>query len=149
MDAQVSAAPVSTTPTAEGAATSRTRNILLWVGQLTVVALLGMGAFHKFFNFTPEGSAGLADALGVGRGTILMIGAVEVTAVLLTLIPRTRAVGALLAAVTLAGALVSHATRIGFSGSAAAEMWPLALVGLIAGGLVAYARRAELPFIGR
>ncbi len=35
--------------------------IALWIGQLVVAAILGMGAFMKFFNYTPEGSMALAD----------------------------------------------------------------------------------------
>ena len=122
--------------------------IALWASQIAVAGVLGMMAFVKFFNFTPEGSMALAEAMGVGRGIITMIGLVEATVVLLILIPRTHAVGALLGVGTMLGALFTHATKIGFSGNAAAEMWPMALVVLALSAFVAVARRRELPLIG-
>ncbi len=122
--------------------------IALWIGQLAVAAILGMGAFMKFFNYTPEGSMALADAMGVGRGVVTMIGLVETTALVLVLIPRTHAIGALLAVFTMLGALFGHATKIGWSGNAAAEGWPLALVVLVAAAFVLMVRRKELPIVG-
>ena len=41
--------------------TTRGMTIALWVAQLATAGILGMGAFAKFFNFTPEGSMALAD----------------------------------------------------------------------------------------
>jgi hypothetical protein len=45
-----------------------------------------------------------------------------------------------IAVATMGGALFSHATRIGWSGNAAAEMWPLALVGFVAASWVVVVR---------
>jgi len=123
--------------------------VTLWILQLGVAAILVMAAFAKLFDFTPTGSMLLAQALGVGRGVITAIGLVEATAALLILVPRTRALGALLAVGTMSGALFAHATRLGFGGNPTAEMWPLALVVLTAASAVVYGRRAELPLIGR
>ena len=120
----------------------------LWIAQLGVAGILGMGAFVKLLNYTPEGSMVLAQALGVGRGVITAIGLVEVLAVVLILVPRTRALGALLAVGQMLGALLSHATVIGFSGNAAAEMWPMAIGVLFAASFVLVMRRRELPLIG-
>jgi hypothetical protein len=108
--------------------------IALWIGQLAVAGILGMGAFMKFFNYTPEGSMALADAMGVGRGVVTMIGLVETAALVLILIPRAHAIGA---------------TKIGWSGNAAAEGWPLALVVLVAASFVLMVRRKELPIVGQ
>ncbi len=122
--------------------------IALWIGQLAVAGILGMGAFMKFFNYTPEGSMALGDAMGVGRGVVTVIGLVETAALVLILLPRTHAIGALLAVFTMLGALLAHATKIGWSGNAAAEGWPLALVVLVAASFVLMARRKELPILG-
>ena len=103
-------------------------NVAVWIAQLAVAGILGMGAFTKFFMYTPDGSMALAEAMGVGRAIILLIGLVELTAAVLILIPRRHLLGGLLAAGTMAGALFTHATKIGWSGNAAAEMWPLALI---------------------
>ena len=117
--------------------------IALWIAQIVVAGILGMAAFGKFFMYTPDGSMALAEALGVGRGTVTVIGVVELAAAVLILIPRRHLHGALLAAATMVGALFSHATRIGWSGSAAAEMWPMALLVLAAAAFVFIVRRAR------
>ena len=90
----------------------------------------------------------LADAMGVGRGVVTIIGLVETAALALILIPRAHAIGALLAVFTMLGALLAHATKIGWSGNAAAEGWPLALVVLVAASFVLMVRRKELPIVG-
>jgi len=128
---------------------SKGMTIALWIGQLAVAGILGMGAFMKFFNYTPEGSMALADAMGIGRGVVTMIGLVETAALVLILIPRAHAIGALLAVFTMLGALLAHATKIGWSGNAAAEGWPLALVVLVAASFVLMARRKGLPIVGQ
>ncbi len=102
---------------------SRGMTIALWIAQLAVAGILGIGAFMKFFNYTPEGSMALADAMGVGRGVITMIGLVETAALVLILIPRAHAIGAMLG-------------------------WPLALVVLVAAAFVLMVRRMELPTVG-
>jgi hypothetical protein len=130
------------------ATSSRAWTIALWVAQLGVAGILGMMAFVKFFNYTPEGSMALATALGVGRGVVTLIGLVEAAAVITILTPRLHAVGALLGVATALGALFSHATIIGFSGSPVAEMWVMALVVLAASGFVLVSRRKELPVVG-
>ncbi len=124
-------------------ATGKAMTVALWTAQLLVAGLLGMTAFTKFFVYTPDGSMALAEAMGVGRGMITLIGLVELSAAALILIPRRHALGALLAVLTMGGALFTHATKIGWSGNAAAEMWPLALVVLAAASFVIIGRRAR------
>jgi len=126
----------------------RAWNVALWISQLAVAVILGLGAFVKFFNYVPDGARDLAVALGVGRGVVTMIGVVELTAAILVLVPRTRALGALLATATMLGALFSHAVKIGWSGNAAAEMWPLAIVALVAALVVLYCdKRGQIYFL--
>ena len=117
--------------------------VALWAAQLLVAGVLGMAAFSKFFVYTPDGSMALAEAMGVGRGMITLIGLVELSAAALILIPRRHTLGASLAVLTMGGALLTHVTKIGFSGNAAAEMWPLALVVLAAGSFVLVGRRVR------
>jgi hypothetical protein len=128
---------------------SKGLTVALWTAQLAVAGILGMMAFVKFFNYTPEGSMALADALGVGRGMVTLIGLVETAAVITILWPRRSAVGGLLGTLTALGALASHAAKIGFSGSPVAEMWPMALLVLAASAFVLVVRRNELPVVGR
>jgi len=126
----------------------RAAMIVQWVACLVVAAIFAMGVGAKFFNYTPEGSMALAEGLGVGRGFITLIGIVETLALVGILVPRTRALGALLAVVTMAGALFSHVTVLGFSGNPAAETWPLALLALVAAGYVLIVRWGDLPLVG-
>jgi uncharacterized membrane protein YphA (DoxX/SURF4 family) len=114
--------------------------VAVWIARVAVALILGMGALTKFFMYTPDGSMALAEAMGVGRGIILAIGLVELTAATLILVPRLQLIGGLLAAGTMAGALFTHATKIGWSGNAAAEMWPLALVAFAAASFVVVLR---------
>ena len=108
----------------------------VWIAQLAVAGILGMGAFTKFFMYTPDGSMALAEAMGVGRGIIVLIGLVELLAASLILIPGRHLLGGLLAAGTMGGALLTHTTKLGWSGNAAAEMWPLALIAFVAASSV-------------
>jgi hypothetical protein len=124
-------------------AKGKARTVALWTAQLLVAGILGMMAFTKFFVYTPDGSMVLAEAMGVGRGVITLIGLVELSAAALILIPRRHTLGALLAAATMGGALFTHATKIGWSGNAAAEMWPMALVVLAAASFVIAGRRTR------
>jgi uncharacterized membrane protein YphA (DoxX/SURF4 family) len=116
---------------------------VIWIAQLAVAGILGMAAFGKFFMYTPEGSMALAEALGVGRGVVTIIGLVELAAAVLILIPRKHLYGAMLSAVAMVGALFSHTTKLGWSGNAAAEMWPWALVVLAAAVFVIVARKSR------
>ncbi len=115
----------------------------LWTAQLGVAGVLGMMAFTKLFVYTSEGSMVLAEAMGVGRGVITLIGLVELSAAALILIPRRYTLGALLASATMVGALFTHATKIGWSSNAAAEMWPMALIVLAAASFVIIGRRTH------
>lgn len=125
------------------ASNGRALTVALWIAQIAVAAILGMAAFGKFFMYTPDGSMALAQALGVGRGVVTVIGLVELVAAVMILIPRKHIYGALLAAGAMLGALFSHATKLGWSGNAAAEMWPLALAVLAAAAFVLVVRRAR------
>ena len=126
---------------AEVTSPSRALPIALWIARLGLAGILGMMAFVKLFQFTPEGSMALATALGVGRGVVLLIGLVETAAVVTLLLPRLRVVGGLLALGTALGALSAHALKLGFSGSPVAETWPLAVVVLAASAFVLLAGR--------
>lgn len=134
--------------TMNSSAPSKGRTIALWIARLGAAGIMIMGALPKFFNFTETGTLPLAEALGVGRGVITGMGVMELLAGVLLIVGATRAVGALLTAGIMVGALMAHATVIGFSGSAAAEMWPLAILALLLSGAVLLITRKELPIVG-
>jgi hypothetical protein len=118
----------------------------VWIAQVVAAGILIVGAFPKFFAYE-EGPVNLAEALGVGKAAVLAIGGFELLAAALLLAPRTHAIGGALALGVMGGALVSHATTLGFSGDLG-SMWILAAVAFVAAGVVLVLRRRELPVIG-
>ena len=85
--------------------------IISWLCRLGVAAILAQTLFFKF-TYAPETQA-IFGPLG-GRPAATMVGIMELLAVILLLIPRTVAYGALLALGTIGGAIVSHLTWLGF-----------------------------------
>lgn len=114
-----------------------------WIAQLVAAGILAMGALPKFFAYE-QGPVNLAEALGVGRGVVTLIGVIEVVALALLLIPRLHVYGGLLAGATMAGALVSHVTHLGFTGEPGG-LWIMAAIALVASLVVVVLRRRELP----
>lgn len=99
-----------------------------WVARLIVIGIFAMGAIPKF-----TGNAGaLADVLPGGNAAVLAIGAAEVAAIVLLLIPKTTLFGSVLAVSIMLGAIGSHIVGpVGMEGDAGA-MFPLALVAFLA-----------------
>ena len=83
---------------------SRNFDIAHWAARLVTVGILAMGSLPKFTG----GSAALADKLPGGATSVLIIGAVEVIAIVLILVPRTTMIGSAVAAVVMLGAVASH-----------------------------------------
>jgi putative oxidoreductase len=77
---------------------------------------------------------GLFEAIGLGQWFRYLTGALEVAGAFLLLIPRTSGLGALLLAVVMVGAVVTHVFIVGGS--------PLmAIIRLVVTGVVAWGRR--------
>jgi len=90
---------------------TRPQLIVSWLCRLGVAAILAQTLFFKF-TYAPETQV-IFGPLG-GRPAATMVGITELLAVILLLIPRTVAYGALLALGTIGGAIVSHLTWLGF-----------------------------------
>jgi len=124
--------------------TSNQRNVS-WVAQIVAALILLNPMIGKFTN--DEMSIGVFQALGVEPWGRYATGVLELAAIVLLLVPKPylgrHAWGAAVAAVVTAGALVSHATKLGFEG-AAGSMAGLASLALIASLIVLYIRRGEL-----
>ena len=136
----------TTQPLAPAASTGKSQGIAFAVARFAAAAVMLAGAIPKFI-YAPDGAQQLAEALGVGRLQITGIGVTELAAAVL-LLGLHRGLGGALAVGLMGGALVSHVTKLGFSGSAPAEMWPLALVGLAAGAATLIRHRRSLPIVG-
>lgn len=84
--------------------------LLAWAAQLTAAVILGQTLFFKF-TYAPE-TQYIFESRG-GRPAATVVGLAELACVLLLLIPRTAAAGALLSLVVIVGALFTHLTSLG------------------------------------
>lgn len=124
--------------------------IVSWAGQIVAAAIMGQTLFFKFtgaeeprYIFTTL--LGQYEAYGrIGSGVI------ELIAVILLLTPRTAWLGAILTIGTMAGALFAHLTKLGIVvKDDGGLLFILGIVAFIAGAVVLYERRGDLPVIGR
>jgi len=81
-------------------------NIIGWVLTVGLALLFGMSAFMKLSP--DEESLAQAAAIGLDAATFQFIGIVEITSLILFLIPRTGLVGALFLMAYMGGAIVTH-----------------------------------------
>ncbi len=125
---------------------SKNQTYVSWGAQVIAAAILAMVTVPKFIS-APE-AIDTFTTLGVEPWGRYFVAVWELLAVVFLVAPlRQYAVGALLAVGLMVGALSSHAWKLGFSGDAAA-MAGMAVVVLIAGLVVLYLRRQELPIVG-
>jgi putative oxidoreductase len=110
-------------------------NKAVWVLQV-LLALAFMGAGGAKLAGVPA-MVQMFDAIGLGQWARYTTGAIELLAALLLMLPAACGLGALLAACTMVGAVLTHMTLIGGS--------PLpALVLLVIASAVAWHRRDRL-----
>ena len=118
-----------------------------WILQLVAAAILAQTLFFKFSG-APEAVA-LFEQLGAEPWGRIGVGLLELVAVVLLLVPRTAGLGGLLGLGLMVGALFSHATRLGIEvQDDGGALFAMAVVTLVASGLVVFLRRCELPVVG-
>ena len=126
---------------------SRNAAIVSWLGQLTAAAILGQTLFFKFTG-APE-SVYIFSTLGAEPGGRYATATFELVAVLLLLVPRTAAMGAVLAMGLMAGALGSHLAVLGIEVQGdGGLLFGLANTTFIAAAVVAWLRRGAIPAVG-
>jgi hypothetical protein len=86
--------------------------VVSWGAQLGVAAILAQTLYFKF-TYAPETQVIFADR--GGRLAATAVGLAELLCVILLLIPKTAAVGALLSLLVIAGALFTHLTSLGIA----------------------------------
>jgi hypothetical protein len=126
--------------------------VVSWLAQAGVALILAQTLFFKF-TYAPETQVIFADR--GGRLAATAVGAVELVCVVLLLIPRTAALGALLSLLVISGAIVTHLTGLGISvpvapGSTERDGGTLFVLALLvaAGALAVLALRwRQLPFV--
>jgi len=109
--------------------------IALWMLQIAVGAFFIMGGWSKVVGF-PE-MVGLFDAIGFGQWFRYVTGLLEVAGGVLLFIPGVAAVGAVLLAGIMVGAVLTHVFLIGGSAAIAIVLFGLS-------SAIAFARRDEL-----
>ena len=121
--------------------------IASWILQIAAAAILGQTLFFKFSG-APE-SVYIFTTLGAEPWGRILTGCVELVAVVMLLVPRTAGAGAVLALGLMAGAVVSHLTKLGIEVEGdGGLLFALAGFVLVASAVVAYLRRHQIPVVG-
>ena len=112
-----------------------------------VAVILGQTLFFKFSGAAE--SVFIFRSLGIEPWGRILTGALELVAVVLILVPRTAAFGALLAVGLMAGAVLSHLARLGIAVQGDhGLLFGLALTVLLCSSIVALVRRREFSIAG-
>jgi putative oxidoreductase len=126
---------------------------LSWTLQLAAAAILGQTLFFKL-SAAPE-SVHIFSTLGAEPWGRIGSAVAELVAVVLLLVPRTAAIGALLSLGVISGAILSHVTKLGIEIRLPGEpegdgglLFALAVATFVASAVVVGLRRSELPVIG-
>ncbi|MCY3000468.1 MAG: DoxX family protein [Planctomycetota bacterium] len=130
---------------------SGTANVVSWIAQLVAAGILGQTLFFKFSG--ARESVYIFNELGAEPWGRIGSGVVELVCVVLLLLPRTAALGALLALGTMAGAIGAHLVRLGIEIKVEGEsdgglLFALAVTTVLAALVVLWLRRASLPIVG-
>ena len=128
---------------------SKTQNRISWAAQLIVAVILLQTLYFKFTG-APE-SVHIFETLGLEPIGRIGSGVAELVASILLLIPSTAAVGGLLAAGVMVGAIGSHLfTPLGIDVQGdGGLLFGMAVTVFVLSLLVAYLRRRDLPVIGQ
>ena len=123
------------------------RNTISWIARIVVAVILLQTLFFKF-TAAPE-SVAIFEKMGIEPYGRIGSGIVELIAGVLLLIPRTKAIGALLALGTISGALISHFTVLGIEVDGdGGGLFALAVVVFLGSLLLLFFHKNELPIIG-
>jgi uncharacterized membrane protein YphA (DoxX/SURF4 family) len=130
-----------------------TRRVVSWAAQLGVAAVLAQTLFFKF-TYAPETQVIFGER--GGRLAATAVGIAELLCVLLLLVPRTAALGALLALFVIGGAIFTHLASLGIeivdplTGEGdGGLLFVLALVVAFGSCVVVALRWRQLPWVRR
>lgn len=126
---------------------TKTQLLISWTLRLIAAVILLQTLFFKFTG--AEESKYIFSTLGVEPWGRIGSGVVELVAAMLLLVPRTTALGALIALATMSGAILSHLTFLGIEVKGdRGLLFGLALTVLVVSLGVLYLHRFEIPIIG-
>jgi uncharacterized membrane protein YphA (DoxX/SURF4 family) len=130
--------------------TSVPLNILTWLFRLAAAIIMLQTLYFKF-SAAPE-SVYIFTTLGLEPWGRIGIGSLELVASILIVIPKTTSLGALLAVGVMAGAILSHLTKLGIVvQNDGGQLFTLALAVFICSAILLVIYRKQLisyiPFI--
>ena len=122
---------------------TKAQTIASWILQLIAAAILFQTLFFKFTG--AEESRYIFSKLGLEPWGRIGSGVAELVAVVLLLIPKTSSIGALLSLGVIAGAIVSHLTKLGIVvKNDGGLLFALAIVVFLCAAAILALRRREL-----
>jgi len=128
---------------------SKGLSITSWILQLVAAVILFQTLFFKFTG--AKESVYIFSTVGMEPWGRIGSGVVELIASILLVIPATVTVGAIIALVTISGAIFFHLTKLGIALPAVndrGELFTLAVVVFLVSLAILFIRRAEIPIIG-
>jgi len=127
---------------------SKGLNIVSWILQLIVAALLFQTLFFKFTG--AKESVYIFTTLGMEPWGRIGSGVAEVIAVILLLIPSTAVYGAILSLGVISGAIFFHLTKLGIVVEGdGGLLFYLAVTVFVLSLVILFIRRAQIPIIGK
>ena len=114
---------------------TKLKNYTLWALQIGLAAMFVMAGYSKLSG--DEQMVGLYKAIGVGQWFRYVTGVIEISGAILLLIPSLSALGAVILAATMIGAIATHLFIVGGS-----PALPIAL--LVVAAIIAYGRKDRL-----
>ena len=121
--------------------------IVVWICRIVAAVILLQTLFFKFTG-SPE-SVYIFTKVGAEPWGRIGSGVVELIAAVFLLTPRLGWLGAALALGVMAGAIASHLTVLGIEVQGdKGLLFALAILVSVAGGVVLFAQRSQIPFIG-
>ena len=128
---------------------SKGLSITSWILQLVAAVILFQTLFFKFTG--AKESIYIFSTVGMEPWGRIGSGVVELIASIMLVIPATVTVGAIIALVTISGAIFFHLTKLGIALPAVndrGELFALAVVVFAVSLAILFIRRAEIPIIG-
>jgi uncharacterized membrane protein YphA (DoxX/SURF4 family) len=126
---------------------TKTQLFISWGLRLIAAGILLQTLFFKFTG--AEESKYIFSTLGVEPWGRIGSGVVELVAAILLLVPRTTAIGALIALATMSGAILSHLAFLGIEvKNDRGLLFGLAATVFVAALGVLYLHRFEIPILG-
>ena len=128
---------------------SKGLSITSWILQLVAAVILFQTLFFKFTG--AKESIYIFSTVGMEPWGRIGSGVVELIASIMLMIPATVTVGAIIALVTISGAIFFHLTKLGVALPAVndrGELFALAVVVFVVSLAILFIRRTEIPLVG-